>query len=192
MPICCWILRMHQSQTICIWVVEKGKKKMGCTLIQISVFRSSFHHRESLLFTSRKLICLKWHLGLRNVLFGSGFLLGLFNLNQFPGFLRSGSAGKESAKAEAGADKGENFDIRAKLCWLMKITELWCEALPESEAKQREGRHENSWADFDTENLYNWFNNKNNFGFEFYTSFGFFFLSFTQFCQTWIGLFITF
>lgn len=61
----------------------------------------------------------------------------------------------------------------------MKITELWCEALPESEAKQREGRHENSWADFDTENLYNWFNNKNNFGFEFYTSFGFFFLSFT-------------
>lgn len=80
----------------------------------------------------------------------------------------------ERDKAEAGANKGENFGVSAKLCWLMKMTELWCEALPESEVKQREGRHENSWADFVAENLCIWFSIKSTFGFEFYSSFRFF------------------
>lgn len=33
----------------------------------------------------------------------------------------------------------------------MEVTELWCEALPESAVTPGEGRYENLWADFHTE-----------------------------------------
>lgn len=44
----------------------------------------------------------------------------------------------QKQKHQAGA--AISLGVGAELCWLMKIAESWCEALPESEVKQREGR----------------------------------------------------
>lgn len=70
---------------------------------------------------------------------GSSSVLGLAGVNsQLIFFLRLLAQAIQKQKHQARA--AISFSVGAELWWLMKIAESWCEALPESEVKQREGR----------------------------------------------------